>query len=211
MPRRKFPTALTSIALLLLAFLPVLAGLQYHWLGQLRDNERERMKNNLSVSVSRFREDFDRELTRAYYVFHQVEPGDAANEIAQFQQNIARWGEAPAPAMVEDIYVADQIPSSEPRLRRYDRDRRTLDALPWPLRLGAVKERLTKTRLNDGSWQDTTATSKVLDDESLLIVPRERDDEKVKFGFASDEGPASFTIVTLDRDYLRNKYIPGLI
>ena len=209
MSRRKVPSALTLIALLLLALLPTLAGLQYHWLGQLRDNERVRMKNNLSVSVSRFREDFDRELTRVYSVFHQAEPSDAADEIAQFQQNIFQWKEAPEPAMVEDIYVADRISSSEPRLRRYDPGRRTLDTLPWPPGLSEAKKRLSGTDLNDGSWLEPSAHSIVLDDAPLLIVPRER--AELKSWSTTVGGPLSFTIIALDREYLRNNFIPGLI
>jgi hypothetical protein len=117
MSRRKFPSALTWIALLLLALLPTLAGLQYHWLGQLRDNERVRMKNNLAVSVSRFREDFDRELTRVYSVFHQTEPSDAANEVAQFSEHSS--GRKPRHPRGRG-HLCGSDSSSEPRLRRYD-------------------------------------------------------------------------------------------
>jgi len=45
----------------LLVLLPLLAVLQYRWLGEVSAGERERMQANLRTSADRFCADFDRE------------------------------------------------------------------------------------------------------------------------------------------------------
>ena len=57
----------------LLGLIVVLATLQYRWLGQISEAERDRMSATLRTNASSFAEDFDRELNRAYLLF-QVAP-----------------------------------------------------------------------------------------------------------------------------------------
>ena len=52
----------------MLALLPLLAVLQYRWLGQVSQGERERMKASLQTGVSHFSEDFDRELEKSGFI-----------------------------------------------------------------------------------------------------------------------------------------------
>src|SRR3954470_24534173 len=49
-----------------LVLLPVLAVLQYRWVGQVSQAERERMQANLLKMTTRFAEDFDHELAREF-------------------------------------------------------------------------------------------------------------------------------------------------
>lgn len=53
----------------LLALLSVLAFLQYRWLGQISDGEREQMQRRLDADTQRFAEDFNREIQSAYFNF----------------------------------------------------------------------------------------------------------------------------------------------
>ena len=50
----------------LIALLPLLAVLQFRWLGEVSRAERERMQASLKTAVTNFSQDFDREITRAY-------------------------------------------------------------------------------------------------------------------------------------------------
>ena len=68
-----------AIAVFLLLLLAALATLQYHWIGRVSDLERQRMHENLQSAGSRFTEDFDRELTRAFTHFHP-EPGGSTGD-----------------------------------------------------------------------------------------------------------------------------------
>ncbi len=57
------------VAAVLLLLLPLLAVMQYRWQGQVSAGERERMKATLRAAATRFSQDFDREITRAYTAF----------------------------------------------------------------------------------------------------------------------------------------------
>src|SRR5437588_668322 len=57
-------------AAVLLALLATLATLQYRWLGDVSEAERERMRTSLRARASDFAESFDAELTRTYVAFH---------------------------------------------------------------------------------------------------------------------------------------------
>ncbi|HWW88758.1 MAG TPA: hypothetical protein VNZ26_34435, partial [Vicinamibacterales bacterium] len=59
-----------GIATTLLALLGVLATLQYRWLGDVAEAERERIRTALRSRATEFAQDFDSELTKVYVAFH---------------------------------------------------------------------------------------------------------------------------------------------
>ena len=60
------PSALTALVAGMLILLPVLAFLQYRWLGQLSDADRDRIERSLKVTTTAFVQQIDSELARAY-------------------------------------------------------------------------------------------------------------------------------------------------
>ena len=62
-PRRV--SAVTVLAGLVLLLVPALAYMQYQWLGQLSEAERERMQRTLRTAAAQFATEFDTELSRA--------------------------------------------------------------------------------------------------------------------------------------------------
>src|SRR5215208_1802524 len=67
-PTRK-PSLMLILIAALIALLPLLAVLQFRWLGEVSRAERECMQASLKTAVSNFSQDFDREMTRAYLSF----------------------------------------------------------------------------------------------------------------------------------------------
>src|SRR6266446_1722130 len=65
----------------LLGLIALLATLQYRWLGQISEAERDRMIATLGNNAAGFAEDFDRELNRAYLLF-QIGPSPATDNVA---------------------------------------------------------------------------------------------------------------------------------
>ncbi|MGI8639886.1 MAG: hypothetical protein ACR2MG_08015, partial [Pyrinomonadaceae bacterium] len=65
--KRSWLTILLVIGLL--GLLGLLATLQYQWLGQISQSERERLERNLQTDTQRFAEDFNREMQTAYFNF----------------------------------------------------------------------------------------------------------------------------------------------
>lgn len=99
--RARFPQTESKkqlfVVLALLALLPLLAALQYRWLGRVSDGEREYLKANLRNAAEQFSRDFDQELTRLFAAlrdepflpetFTQSSEARYAAKFAQWQKN----------------------------------------------------------------------------------------------------------------------------
>ena len=66
---RKNPWWMLGLVGVLVALLPVLALLQYRWIGAVSDGEQTRMQQTLNAGVMRFVEDINRPLERAHNTF----------------------------------------------------------------------------------------------------------------------------------------------
>lgn len=100
-------TALVAVVLLLV---PALAWLQYRWVGQVSEAERERMQRTLRTSAAQFATAFDTELSRAV-VGLQVEGAVARDENwASYAQRYNTWTERTDPRLVREVLLVDAEP-----------------------------------------------------------------------------------------------------
>lgn len=124
--------------LLLVGLLAALATLQYRWLGEVRDAERERMRTSLRTRVGEFTQEFDAELTRAYMAFRLTADQLDAGEESALHEALLRWQtSASAPGLIRDIYVGTGVRFDSAEVRRYDPARRSVYAAQWPPALAA--------------------------------------------------------------------------
>src|SRR6185295_381812 len=73
--------------------LPLLAALQYYWLGQVSQAATERMQTSLREGATRFRQDFNREFIRAYLNF-QMDSLPPPQDIERYQlERFERWNQ----------------------------------------------------------------------------------------------------------------------
>lgn len=88
-PMKRKPSLMLLLVVALLALAPLLAALQYRWLGQVSEGERERMKNNLNATAKQFCQDFDGELTAIYMLFQPAFApfSDPINRVSQAQDD----------------------------------------------------------------------------------------------------------------------------
>ena len=87
----------------LLALLGAIGLIQYHWIGQVTEAQRQREKTNLGVALSDFESDFDIELTRAFAVFQFPEPN-----LTDYSERYKAWVRlAPYPDLVRGVYIVD--------------------------------------------------------------------------------------------------------
>lgn len=130
--RPKVSPVLILVAVLL-ALLPVLAFLQYHWLGQVSQAERERMQSNLSMAISRFRQDFDREIARVFLHF-QAEGVFSREEIeARYGAKLADWkSKSPNPRLIRELFWIDGERLSQLSISRFDLSSGKLSPTSWP-------------------------------------------------------------------------------
>jgi signal transduction histidine kinase len=138
------PSLMLVLVAVLLALVPLLAVLQYRWLGQVSEGEREIMRANLRAAAARFGQDFDRELTRAYLAFQM------SAEVAQAEQehNYARRYElwmatAPHPKLIREIFLA-QPKAGQFQLEHFNREGKHFELSEWPHTLSGLRLRLER-------------------------------------------------------------------
>src|SRR6185295_2641973 len=105
----------------LFALLALLAVLQYRWLGEVSQGERERMQANLQVAATHFTEDIDRELTRAYLTFQMDAPLSSDKTGQYYAASMARWtSAAPYQRIVRSLFLAETADGREIKLTRFN-------------------------------------------------------------------------------------------
>lgn len=189
-----------AIAVFLLLLLAALATLQYQWIGRVSDLERQRMHQNLLSAGSRFTEDFDRELTRAFMLFHP-EPGGSAEEgLERTMRQYDRWREeAPWPDLIQGLFAARRKADGTLELSRLRPEARRFEPVPWPAGFETARRRLT-TEIAKGRHRFPFA---LIDPELPgLTLP-------LAFGPDSDAG-GTLLLLQLDRQVLARKVLPEL-
>jgi signal transduction histidine kinase len=216
---RRTPWQLLAAALLLV-LLAILATLQYRWLGEVSEAERERMRASLRTRASEFAQEFDAELTRVYVAFHVGSDQLDADAAAALADAYARWqGGAKIPALVSAVYMADGRILDSAELRRLDPATRALMPIAWPPELSAALAR-THQALPQVVGGPPSAPSMLFADAIdsrtpalLIAVPRfKRSTENGRIRFISDPAAgARLVIVTLDAGQLQRRLLEPLV
>jgi signal transduction histidine kinase len=200
--------------------LVVLGVLQYRWLGQLADSERQRMKASIEFAASHFSDEFDRELTRLFIPF-QGPLDDASAEHAQ--RRFDEWvSSARDPRIVKMIWF---VPSGDVNgLQRLDSETRTAVPGEWTPELSNARDVI------DGAYNGRRRLKIILPNDALLLVPSgerrrregrpppppppregESDDRRPPPPEDGPPGrPPAFTIIQLDREHLTRDMLPEL-
>jgi signal transduction histidine kinase len=232
---RARPSGPLLLAGVLAALLLMLASLQWRWLGQISADERDRMQASLRSQVGQFTQEFDRELTRAYF-WLQADRGPnvtAADSVGHFQ----RWfSTAPQPELVRAIHVVSvphgQAERGTVEVSSYDRQREVLvPQAGVPAELAAIVARLaarpapTDGRRGDGRFGDGRsggpssgpggAFVPPLDPEGpALVIPRPPVPIVNAGGaivFSQEQRPWDYTVVLLDTTFIRETFVPELL
>jgi two-component system sensor histidine kinase SenX3 len=109
----------------LLLVLCALALVQYHWIDQVAEAERQRAKTDLTANLAGLENDFDIEITRVFEVF-QFPTVDRSDYSERYREWLRR---APYPSLVRGVYILETrktgslltpaVPG-EPRIRSTD-------------------------------------------------------------------------------------------
>src|SRR4029453_5891430 len=98
---------------------PVLAVLQYRWIGQVSDAERERHERTLRHSTVALTEDIDIELSRRFIGLRVDGSAVQSGSWAEYAERVAGWRAATAaPAIVRDVLLIDQGSSGDRKSTR---------------------------------------------------------------------------------------------
>ena len=224
-------TMLVAIVMLLL---PALAWMQYQWLGQLSEAERERMQRTLRTAASQFANEFDTELARTL-VSLQVDGAALRDQNWNgYAQQYSRWSTSVSePRIVREVWLVDTTPGTvvtsidsaqrvspdRLRIKRWSAPAMSFEDAPWPDDLLELRDSLAarfigfqvqRGLINDPNAHRETSVSLTIGEDTTLIAPV----TLVEFP-ADHRGPPKisilgFTIVRLDPQILRETLLTTL-
>ena len=120
-----------------------LAWLQYRWIGQISQADRERRTAHLAAAVARFVQDFDGEVNRLYRALLTGPPGPPEMEAAMLARRFAVLEEADVdPRLTRDFYLSRGGESGVAELLRFDRNDGRFTPVSWPASLERLRDRL---------------------------------------------------------------------
>lgn len=208
----------TAVALLA-AMLATLAVLQYRWIGQTSDGERERMQKSAKLAAENLSRDFDREFTRVYLEL-QV---DAASFERKNWENYAlryqRWQTTAAyPKLVGKVFVAERGENGTLRLSIYNETTQNFEETAWLPPLARVKSEIER----DFGAERTRAAETIAADVPALILPISTvelldlkniqiDPTQSAAQIRNSVRRVGYTIVLFDFDYIKNELFPLLV
>ena len=231
--RRRLPLGLLA-PVSLLVLVVALGALQYRWVGQVSEAEREQLKQSLDRRAGEFADDFDREIGRAYQTF-RLAPGFTTTAPERFAQQYDEWlGAARFPGMLKAAYLAAQD-GNRLALHRYSPTARAFEAADWPSSLKKVHERLTLTLPHQmssltglgtasGAASIMITTLPVLPEVPALVIAEAQ--ATLPDGATADalhmpgvataftvalKVPRNYIVLELDRDFISSTVLPTLI
>lgn len=126
----------------MLLMLPLLAVLQYRWLGEVSQAERERMQSNLRTSAEKLCADFDRELTNIYVQFQSPALPGSDLPAVDFASRYRRWlASAPNSRLVSDVYRTFSDEAGRWKLVKFNVSSNSFEEVEWPEKLLSIRNR----------------------------------------------------------------------
>jgi hypothetical protein len=142
MKRSRFSILLVAGLLVLLS---VLAFLQYRWLGQISDGERERLARGLQTETARFAEDFNREMQDAYFNFQLNADVWRDRKWDEFAARRDFWlSKTVYPNLIKDFYFVEQ--GGERKILRFNSENKIFETANWTENLEKLKPKLSVER-----------------------------------------------------------------
>src|SRR5262249_2874181 len=142
---RRLPVGLLVPAALV-ALVALLASLQYKWLGQVSEAERDQKRTSLRQSAEEFADDFDRELTRVYEGLQPDGTSLLQHNWTPFAEKLDSWRDhAKYPQLVKAIYLATDS-GTDTEFLTYRPESREFAPNGWPADLDIVKAALLNER-----------------------------------------------------------------
>jgi signal transduction histidine kinase len=200
---------LTAMAVLL----PLLAALQYYWLGQVSEGASQRLQSALRASATGFRHDFNREFIRAYLNFQIDSFTPPANIERYHLDRFEHWNQAaPYPQLISDVFVVSYDEQGLPGLSHLNAKTRQFELAGWSGELLNLRERFERrdgsSHLNSSSQNSIESFAEEI---PALIVPFPLVSTQKPQQSQDLPLPPGFTIIKLDLNYMQREFIPTLI
>jgi signal transduction histidine kinase len=208
----KWPSAPKVLTGLLVVLLPVLAYMQYRWVGQVSEGERERMQRNLETAADQFQGDFDNELGRAIRELQVGATTAREGTYAQYSYRYTAWREqADYPQIVGDVYFVDAA-DDQLRLRRWNNGTHVFELSLWPEELDRHRDDFEDAyrEFKAQRRSDRQIRNAFSNEESLIVAPLQNFEVRQSGQVVPTAPLFGYTVIQLDEAYLRGQMIPTL-
>jgi signal transduction histidine kinase len=200
-----------------LCVLAAIGLVQFRWIDEVANAQREHAVAALHASVGRFASEFDTEITRAHFAFQFAAPEQKSNAAAALQDRRRKWQEfAPYPSLVSEVKLVDS--AGIPKFLQF----RTTPPLPGvaPPPPGHVMH--SRAAVSPGPTLTAVGPEMGLvdmpDGRSVAMkipltlggaVRVDQNGGRVKGGVAA--APAGAVQVVFDMNYIEHRFIPELV
>ena len=197
-----------------LLLLPVMAALQYRWIGQVSDAERERRERTLRQATTQVAQELDIELIRAFGGLQVDGEALRTDDWTAYAERTDAWrAAATSPALVRDVLLVDRS-GQQVRLRRWDSTARRFVVADWPADLDGLRGRVTKELAN---WEKKPPdepirlTDLLSEAEDAVIAPVPPVPQHVREHMTIFTPVFGYTVIRLDTAFIRDELLPGLV
>ncbi|MBK9162748.1 MAG: HAMP domain-containing histidine kinase [Acidobacteria bacterium] len=144
-----------------IAVLTLFFGLQYRWMREASEAERERMQRRVAADTKAFADDFNREIQSVYFNLQLNAEVLKSGDLAEFNDRYDFWrGKTAYPELLRDIVYLP--PAADESPQRYDRSAGSFAPFEADSGFGTIKDRIAS-----GAPRPVP----VLDDLDALIMP----------------------------------------
>jgi signal transduction histidine kinase len=171
----KYKLSTKAILIAALLLLLLLASLQYYWVGQVSEGERERMRASLRAGATRFSEDFNHELARIYLSL-QMDASTLRNSAwKDYARRYDHWvTTAPYPRLAGDIFLVEVYETGRLYVARFDKNTKRFATTYWPAALAGLQQRFeqsAKTTHIEGELLVGNAPAPIAEDVPAVVIP----------------------------------------
>lgn len=203
------PSALTALTIALLILLPALAVLQYRWVGQVSEAERDRMERNLRTAAFQFRGAFDGEIIRAVNGLRVDATTAQEGAWDRYADRYTSWLDAAEhPGIVASVFLVDENQEAL-RLRRWNATTHEFGEIGWPAELDNWRPRFEQDLAAFGTRQPGGRLP-FPDDDGLVATPLVNAPPRPDERGARTPPVFGYTVVQWDMGYIRNVFLPAL-
>jgi two-component system, OmpR family, sensor histidine kinase SenX3 len=227
-------SAVSILVGLVMLLLPALAWMQYQWLGQLSEAERERMQRTLRTAAVQFATEFDTELSRTLIGLQVDGQWLRDQNWGAYAQRYSTWASgASEPRLVRDVWLVDtlpgttlppfgssmNVPADRLRIRRWNAQALTFDAAEWPEDLAPLRDSLVtrfigfqmqRGRPTENNAHREAAMNVTIGDDTTLISPVTLVELPHDHSGPPRISILGFTIVRLDPAVIRDTMLTAL-
>lgn len=187
---KRTPLGMLILLAAVVILLPLLAFLQYRWLGQVSAAEQERMRAVLRSAATQFGETFDREITRAYSIFQHQQTGEITQLADDYARRFQEWNaSASHPRMVRDLYLIVADEQGSKRLLQFEKGSGPFHQIDWAPELAGLQ-------------REAMPTDPIRDEIPALLIPSDTTAEVTPRILSA--------VVLLDLDHIKQVFFPAL-